>query len=85
MKKISLIIILICFVLAQPEDCVGGRYVDEIFDVVIVGGGPGGYSAAIRAAQLGGKIALVEGKNLGGSTATTADKQDYELNITFAF
>ena len=40
--------------------------VDEIFDVVIVGGGPGGYSAAIRAAQLGGKIALVEGKNLGG-------------------
>ena len=33
MKKISLIIILICFVFAQPEDCVGGRYVDEIFDV----------------------------------------------------
>ena len=37
-----------------------------IFDVVVIGGGPGGYSAAIRAAQLGGKVALVEGKVLGG-------------------
>ncbi len=36
------------------------------FDVVIVGGGPGGYVAAIRAAQLGLKVAVVEAKHLGG-------------------
>lgn len=36
------------------------------FDVVIIGGGPGGYVAAIRAAQLGGKAALVEQDELGG-------------------
>jgi dihydrolipoamide dehydrogenase len=36
------------------------------FDVIVIGGGPGGYVAAIRAAQLGLKTALVEGKHLGG-------------------
>jgi dihydrolipoamide dehydrogenase len=36
------------------------------FDVVVVGGGPGGYVAAIRAAQLGMKVAVVERENLGG-------------------
>ena len=36
------------------------------FDVVIVGGGPGGYVTAIRASQLGLKTALVERENLGG-------------------
>jgi len=36
------------------------------FDVVIVGGGPGGYVAAIRAAQLGMRVALVERDELGG-------------------
>ena len=36
------------------------------FDLVIVGGGPGGYVAAIRAAQLGLKTALVERDHLGG-------------------
>jgi dihydrolipoamide dehydrogenase len=35
-------------------------------DVVVIGGGPGGYAAAIRAAQLGGKVALVEASELGG-------------------
>ena len=35
-------------------------------DVVIVGGGPGGYVAAIRAAQLGMQVALVEHDALGG-------------------
>jgi dihydrolipoamide dehydrogenase len=38
----------------------------ESFDLVVVGGGPGGYVAAIRAAQLGMKTALVERENLGG-------------------
>jgi dihydrolipoamide dehydrogenase len=39
----------------------------EKFDVVIVGGGPGGYVAAIRAGQLGKKVALVEKNRLGGT------------------
>ena len=36
------------------------------FDVVIIGGGPGGYVAAVRASQLGLKTALVEKEHLGG-------------------
>ncbi|MBC8311432.1 MAG: dihydrolipoyl dehydrogenase [Candidatus Marinimicrobia bacterium] len=36
------------------------------FDVIVVGGGPGGYVAAIRAAQLGKKVAIVESNHLGG-------------------
>jgi dihydrolipoamide dehydrogenase len=39
----------------------------EKFDVVVIGGGPGGYPAAIRAAQLGAKTALVEREALGGT------------------
>lgn len=37
------------------------------YDIVILGGGPGGYVAAIRAAQLGRKTALVERGKLGGT------------------
>lgn len=36
------------------------------YDVIIIGGGPGGYVSAIKAAQLGSKVALVEDGNLGG-------------------
>lgn len=36
------------------------------FDIVIIGGGPGGYVAAIRAAQLGMKTAVIEAQHLGG-------------------
>ena len=36
------------------------------FDLIVVGGGPGGYVAAIRAAQLGMKAAVVEAQHLGG-------------------
>ncbi len=36
------------------------------FDIIVIGGGPGGYVAAIRAAQLGMKTALVEREHLGG-------------------
>ncbi|RAI56277.1 dihydrolipoyl dehydrogenase [Roseicella frigidaeris] len=39
---------------------------EQSFDVVVLGGGPGGYVAAIRAAQLGMKTAVVERENLGG-------------------
>jgi dihydrolipoamide dehydrogenase len=39
---------------------------DTKFDIVVVGGGPGGYVAAIRAAQLGLATAVVESQHLGG-------------------
>src|SRR6266851_3265155 len=39
---------------------------DNSFDLVVVGGGPGGYVAAIRAAQLGMTAAVVEHDELGG-------------------
>lgn len=39
----------------------------EMFDVIVLGGGPGGYVAAIRAAQLGGKVAIVEKDSFGGT------------------
>ncbi len=38
----------------------------EPYDILIIGGGPGGYVAAIRAAQLGFKTAVVEREHLGG-------------------
>ena len=38
----------------------------EQYDVMVIGGGPGGYVAAIRAAQLGLKTACVDKENLGG-------------------
>ena len=36
------------------------------FDLIVIGSGPGGYVAAIRASQLGLKVAIVERENLGG-------------------
>lgn len=39
----------------------------EHFDIIVLGGGPGGYPAAIKAAQLGKRVALVEAKELGGT------------------
>lgn len=39
---------------------------EQSFDLVVIGGGPGGYVAAIRAAQLGMKTAVVEANHLGG-------------------
>ena len=39
---------------------------DKSYDIIIIGGGPGGYVAAIRAAQLGLKTAVVEREHLGG-------------------
>jgi len=39
---------------------------DQKFDLIVVGGGPGGYVAAIRAAQLKLQVAVVESKHLGG-------------------
>ena len=50
-------------VAAQPKEALGA---DE-YDIVVVGGGPAGYYAAIRGAQLGGKIAIVEKSEFGGT------------------
>ncbi len=36
------------------------------FDLIVIGAGPGGYVAAIRSAQLGMKVAIIERENLGG-------------------
>ena len=43
------------------------KQIDEQFDLVVIGSGPGGYPAAIRAAQHGKKVALIEAKELGGT------------------
>ena len=40
--------------------------VAQSFDMIVIGAGPGGYVAAIRAAQLGLKVAIIERENLGG-------------------
>ncbi|MFX1281295.1 MAG: dihydrolipoyl dehydrogenase family protein, partial [Promethearchaeota archaeon] len=40
---------------------------DLIYDIAIIGAGPGGYHAAIRAAQYGAKVALIEKEKLGGT------------------
>lgn len=39
---------------------------DQVYDVVIIGSGPGGYVAAVRAAQLGMKAAIIEAGPMGG-------------------
>jgi len=39
----------------------------QTYDLIIIGGGPGGYVAAIRAAQLGARVCLVEKDKLGGT------------------
>ena len=36
------------------------------FDVIVLGSGPGGYVTAIRASQLGLKVAVIEKEHLGG-------------------
>ncbi len=48
----------------QPETMPSDNF---DYDVVVIGAGPGGYVAAIRAAQLGGKVACVEKEYLGGT------------------
>ena len=38
-----------------------------MYDVVVIGCGPGGYAASIRASQLGGKVAIIEAGDIGGT------------------
>ncbi len=56
-------------VVAPPfvsEVAVAGKASGERFDLILIGSGPGGYVAAIRASQLGMKVACVENEELGG-------------------
>src|ERR1700743_567904 len=46
------------------------QHMETDYDVVVIGSGPGGYVAAIRAAQLGLKAAIVERYNQLGGTCT---------------
>ncbi|MBN2070531.1 MAG: dihydrolipoyl dehydrogenase [Candidatus Krumholzibacteriota bacterium] len=39
---------------------------DQIFDLLVLGGGPAGYPAAIRASQLGASVCLIEKESIGG-------------------
>ena len=40
---------------------------EDLFDIVILGGGSGGYACALRASQLGKKVVLIEEDKLGGT------------------
>jgi len=40
--------------------------IQETFDIIVIGGGAGGVPAAIRAAQLGARVAVIEQGHLGG-------------------
>lgn len=44
-----------------------GRASDEVFDLIVLGGGSAGFAAAIKGADLGAQVALVEGGTLGGT------------------
>ena len=54
-------------ILASPDD-VGDL---DTYDVVVIGAGPAGISAALRAAQLGARTAIVEGARVGGTCVNT--------------
>ena len=43
------------------------EYAAKDFDIAVIGGGPGGYVAAIKAAQLGKKVCMIEKENFGGT------------------
>ena len=54
---------------SQPAPAVAEKapLADNEYDIIVVGGGPAGYYAAIRGAQLGGKVAIVEKSEFGGT------------------
>src|SRR3546814_2423238 len=54
--------------LRRPLRRTASEMSDKQYDLVVIGGGPGGYVAAIRAAQLGMQTACVEGRGALGGT-----------------
>ena len=58
----------------------------QAFDVVVIGAGPGGYIAAVRAAQLGLKTACIEGwKNAKGELALGGNITVTAVGFVFSF
>ena len=49
----------------------------KIYDMLIVGGGPGGYTAALYAARAGLSVALLEKLSAGGQMALTSEIDNY--------
>lgn len=49
----------------------------ELYDVVIIGGGPGGYSAALYCARNGYSVLVLEKLSAGGQMATTGQVDNY--------
>ena len=47
----------------------------EKYDVIVIGAGPGGYVAAIKAAKLGFKTAVIEARKAGGTVDVFRQKQ----------
>lgn len=52
---------------SKPTTVVSPRTLKESYDIAILGAGPGGYVAAIRAAQMGTRVLLIEKGDLGGT------------------
>ncbi len=57
-----------CFTFAYARDKI--KFMDNQYDIIVIGSGPGGYVSAIRAAQLGYKVAIVEKYSTLGGTCT---------------
>lgn len=57
-----------CFAASTQQQAAGGGGSDEQADLVVIGSGPGGYVAAIKAAQLGMKTVCVEKMDTLGGT-----------------
>ncbi len=59
----------------------------DTFDLVVIGSGPAGYSAAIRALDYGLHVCIIEGKHLGGAgimNGALTSKTMYELSMDYA-
>ena len=53
------------------------KYMEHIYDTVIIGGGPAGYTAAMYAARAGFDVVVIERMSPGGQMALTGDIDNY--------
>ncbi|MEI6395781.1 MAG: FAD-dependent oxidoreductase [Verrucomicrobiota bacterium] len=54
------------------------------YTIAVLGAGPGGYVAALKAAQLGASVVLVEKEHLGGTCLNFSDSIQCVLNMLFS-